>query len=61
MGLLTFLVEGQMVFTAQEGGGGVLGISSDGDDQRIFRGLKFLISGLFWAWKFGKYFLDSLI
>ena len=28
--------------------GGVLGISSDGDDQRIFLGLKFSIPGLFW-------------
>ena len=29
--------------------GGVLGISSDGDDQRIFLGLKFSILGLFWV------------
>ena len=27
------------------GGGGVLRISSDGDDRRIFLGLKFVISG----------------
>ena len=32
---------------------GVLGISSDGDDQRIFLGLKFSIPGFFWVWKFG--------
>ena len=36
--------------------GGVLGISSDGDDQRIFLCLKFLIPGFFWVRKFGKYF-----
>ena len=41
--------------------GGVLRISSDGDDQRIFLGLKFSISGFFWVRKFGKYFLGSLI
>ena len=35
---------------------GVLGISSDGDDRRIFLGLKFLIPGFFWVRKFGKYF-----
>ena len=35
--------------------GGVLRISSDGDDRRIFLGLKFLISGFFWVRKFGKY------
>ena len=38
------------------GGGGELWISSDGDDRRIFLGLKFSISGLFWVSKFGKYF-----
>ena len=38
------------------GGGGVLGISSDGDDRRIFLGLKFSIPGFFWVRKFGKYF-----
>ena len=36
--------------------GGVLGISSDGDDRRIFLGLKFSILGFFWVRKFGKYF-----
>ena len=36
--------------------GWVLGISSDGDDQRIFWGLKFLIPGFFGLQKFGKYF-----
>ena len=35
---------------------GVLGISSDGDDRRIFLGLKFSIQGFFWVQKFGKYF-----
>ena len=33
---------------------GVLGISSDGDDRRIFLGLKFSIPGFFWVRKFGK-------
>ena len=32
---------------------GVLRISSDGDDRRIFGGLKFSIPGFFWV---GKYF-----
>ena len=36
------------------GGVGVLRISCDGDDQRIFWGLKFSILGFFWAGKFGK-------
>ena len=39
------------------GGGGVLRISSDRVDRRIFGGLKFLISGFFWA----NIFLGSLI
>ena len=30
-------------------------ISSNGDDQRIFLGLKFSIPGFFWVGKFGKY------
>ena len=38
------------------GGGGVLGISSDGDDRRIFWGLKFLIPRFFGVRKSGKYF-----
>ena len=40
--------------------GGVLGISSDGDDRRIFLGLKFSILGFFWEGKFGKYFFGWL-
>ena len=35
--------------------GGELQISSGGDYQRIFLGLKFLIPGFFWG-RFGKYF-----
>ena len=35
---------------------GVLGISSNRDDRRIFLGLKFSIPGFFWVRKFGKYF-----
>ena len=38
-------------------GGGVLGILSDGDNRRIFLGLKLSIPGFFWGRKFGKYFL----
>ena len=37
------------------GGGGVLRISSDGDDRRIFLGLKFSIPGFFGVGKFGKF------
>ena len=36
--------------------GGVLGISSDRDDGRIF-----FDSGNFWVGKFGKYFLGLLV
>ena len=39
--------------------GGLLGISSDGNDRRIFWGLKFSIPGFFWVRKFGKYFFNS--
>ena len=38
------------------GGRGVLRISSDGADGRIFGGLKFSIPGFFWVGKVGKYF-----
>ena len=36
--------------------GGVLWISSDGDDRRIFLGSKFSIQGFFWVRKLGKYY-----
>ena len=36
--------------------GGVLQISSDGDDRRIFWGLKFSILQFFGVGKLGKYF-----
>ena len=39
---------------------GVLQISSDGDLRRIFLGLKFLIPGIFWVGKFGRYFFRWL-
>ena len=39
---------------------GVLRISSDGGDRRIFWGLKFFIPGFFWVGKFGKYFFGWL-
>ena len=38
------------------GGEGVLGISSDGDDRRVFLGLKVSFPGFFWVRKLGKYF-----
>ena len=42
--------------------GGVLGISSDGDDRRIFLGLKFSIPGFFVGRKICQvFFLGSLI
>ena len=41
------------------GGGGVLQISSGGDDRRIFLGLKFLIPGFFWV-GLGSIFLGGL-
>ena len=44
-----------MVFHPGGGGWGVIRISSDGDDQRIFLGLKFSIPGFFGVRKFGKY------
>ena len=47
---------GRAITATQGGGGGVLGILSDGDDRRIFLGLKFSIPGFFWVRKFGKYF-----
>ena len=37
-------------------GGGLLRISSNEDDQRLFWGLKCSIPGFFWIGKFGKYF-----
>ena len=40
--------------------GGVLWISSDGDDRRIFLGLKFSIPGFFGVGKFGNYFIRWL-
>lgn len=40
--------------------GGVLLISSVGDDQRIFGGLKFLILGIFCVGKIDKYFFGLL-
>ena len=42
------------------GRGGGIRISSDGDDQRICLGLKFLILEYFWVGKFGKYFFGWL-
>ena len=42
----------------QGGGGGYSGFQADGDDGRIFLGLKFSIPGFFWVRKFGKYFFE---
>ena len=47
---------GYYMYTLHGSQGGVLGISSNRDDRRIFLGLKFSIPGFFWARKFGKYF-----
>ena len=45
-------------FSSEGGGrgGGVLRISSDGDNRRIFLNFKFSIPGFFWVGKFGKYY-----
>ena len=45
-----------MILEREIGSQGELRISSDGDDRRMFLGLKFLIPGFFWGGKFGKYF-----
>ena len=42
--------------SAKTRGGGILRISSDGDDRRIFLGLQFSIPGYFGEGLFGKYF-----
>ena len=39
---------------------GVIRISTDGDDQRIFWGVKFSFQAFFRLRKFGKYFLGGL-
>ena len=43
-------------FATTPGGGGVLGISSDGDDRRTFLGLISSILGFFGVGKFVQYF-----
>ena len=48
-----------IAFPSGRGGGGVLRISSDRVDRRIFLGLKFSISGFFWVRNIGKYFLGA--
>ncbi len=40
--------------------GGVLRLVNDGDDRRIFLGLKFSIPGFFGVGKFGKYIFGWL-
>ena len=55
--------EGDSMPKGRGGGGGGLGvlrISSDEDDRRIFGGLKFSIPGFFLVGKFGKYFLGGI-
>ena len=42
-----------LTFSGEGGGGGVLRVSSDGDDQGIFWGLKFLFPGFLGEGKFG--------
>ena len=51
----TLKMEVWWLLTFTPGGGGVLWISSDGDDRRIFWELIFSIPGFFWVGKFGKY------
>ena len=51
----------RLVRTQRRGGGGVLGISSDGDDRRIFLGLKFSIPGFFAYEDLASIFLGTLI
>ena len=48
---------GYYMYTLHGSQGGVLGISSNGDDRRIFGGLEFSIPRFFWVRKFAKYFL----
>ena len=48
------------IYTVGLGPQGVLQISSDGDDRRIFLGLKFSFPGFFWVGKFGKYIFGWL-
>ena len=55
--MLVWKVKSRRSHVVESQGGGVLGISSDGDDRRSFLGLKFLIPGFFWVRKFDKYFL----
>ena len=47
------LVQALLAMFDTQGGWGVLRISSDGDDQRIFLGLKFSIPGFYGVRKFG--------
>ena len=56
--IMTPLVNNSKSLKKDDIPGGVLEISSDRDDQRIFLGLKFSIPGFFGARKFG---LGSLI
>ena len=51
----------RIFLSRREGGGGVLRISSDGDDGRIILGYETSIPGFFWVGIFGKYFLWGLI
>ena len=49
-----------MSCTGKGWGGGVIRISTDGHDQKIWGGLKFSLQGFFWVGKFGKYFVAGL-
>ena len=49
-------IEGVRIKGCLPQGGGVLWISSDKDDRRIFGGLKSSISGFFWVEKFWQVF-----
>ena len=48
------------LFSPEGAGRGVLRISSDRDDQRIFLGFKFSIWGFFWVGKFWQVFFGQL-
>ena len=48
--LLVAILDLKSLHTVRGGGGGVLWVSSDGDDQRIF-GFEIFDSGIFWGRK----------
>ena len=60
--MITLFISIQKEFVRDFGlGGGVLWNSSDGDDRRMFLGLKFSIPEFVWVGQFGEYFLGGLV